>query len=493
MSAVHPALESGRNKIRVASHAALPPLYFTHHAVIVDKTLQAYNNVEYAEEAGRAKDPHEDLVSPFALHYVFEHRTDIELAISTQDHGALTSADKFTKSEDARRKKLLSHERIHRPLFQVLRDTADLFFVSRGRDLFAIVRRFPHMEECLSDMLRALPGLALAAGWYERAWGVLAYTAQFFKRGSLPDRLGSDGEEVWESCDGALWWILACYEYGEASEDFARVEKRLYPLVRSVISHHLSGQAPGVAVTQEGLLQLKGAQSSDGSMPVELQALWYNALKTADAFAVKFRDQKMAAQASALARRVEDAVNQLFWLPDAGYYAACLRDGVQDRRLRPGQVFLMSLPFAVAPAERWQQVLSALEKNLMTPFGLRSLSREDPAYQGRVTHALGSERLEASAGAVDAGSLGPYCIARLKAFGYTPSSQSALARMLRPLEDHVRNRGLGGISEYFDGDPPHAPHGDPWSAVAVAEVLRAIAALDEQKSGLVDTSEAFRG
>lgn len=481
---LHPALETSRNRVRVSTSPVLPPLYVMHQAVIVDKSLQWYRNVEYGEEASRARDAHEDLFSPFALHYVFEHRAEAELSVSTQDHGPFGSVDKLVKTEEARRKKLAVPFQAPTPLFETLRLGADRFFVARGRDLAAIVRRFPRMEESFPDMLRALPGLALTTRSYDRAGAVLAYAAQFFKRGALPGRLGAEGEELWDAPESALWWILACFEYGEASEDFARIERRYYPLIRASIASHVAGHVPGLEVSKEGLLAVQSGSFSRSGEPLLLQALWYNALRSAEAFAVKFRDRKTVASTAELAGRVADAVNRRFWMEELGTYAAWRPiDGVPDTALRPDQVFLVSLPFALAPAERWPRLLVLLEKNLLTPFGLRTLSVDHPSYEGRAARQPSSGEIDLRRGAVDPATIGPYCLAQLRASGYTASAAAALGRLFRPLEDHVRKRGLAGISEAFDGDPPHAPHGDPWCALAAGEVLRALEAIGEAESG----------
>ncbi len=480
---LHPAIESGPNRIRVSTSPALPPLYFIHHAVIVDKSLQWNRNVEYVEEASRARDAHEDLFSPFALHYVFEHRAEAEFSVSTQDHGPFAAVERLFKAEEARRKKL-AQPSTGTPLFEILRLGADRFFVSRGRDLTTVVRRFPRMEESFPDMLRALPGLALSTRWLERAGSVLAYAAQFFKRGALPGRLGEGGEELWDAPESALWWILACFEYGEESEDYSGIERRFYALIRAAVSSHVAGHVPGLSLSQEGLLAVQGGPFSRAGEPLLLEALWYNALKAAEAFAVKFRDRKTAASAGELAGRVADAVNQRFWMEDLGTYAAWRSlSGVPDTAMKPDPVFLVSLPFALAPQERWPQMLGLLEKNLLTPFGLRTLSADHPSYEGRAVRGAPSGEIDLRRGAVDPATMGPYCLAQLRAGGYTPSVAAGLARLFRPLEDHVRKRGLAGISEAFDGDAPHAPHGDPWSALAAGEVLRALEALAEAESG----------
>jgi predicted glycogen debranching enzyme len=206
--------------------------------------------------------------------------------------------------------------------------------------------------------------------------------------------------------------------------------------------------------------------------PVEVQALWYNALRTLEAFAAKVDDTVTSARCLELALDlVRPNFVRLFW-NDVG---ACLYDVVdgdeRDASIRPNQIFTVSLPYTMLPEDKERQVVDVVERDLLTPYGLRTLARTDPSYHGRYEGDQRSRDAAYHQGTVWPWLLGPFCTAYIKVNG--PESRARVAQWLAPFREHLHSAGLGQISEIFDGDPPHHPRGCIAQAWSVAEILRA--------------------
>jgi glycogen debranching enzyme len=204
--------------------------------------------------------------------------------------------------------------------------------------------------------------------------------------------------------------------------------------------------------------------------PVEIQALWFNALTILADLEKRAGRAKEAARLVQSAKQVKDRFLATFWNDEAG----CLFDVVDgDRRdpsIRPNQIFALSLPFPLLPKEQARSVLKVVEEKLLTPYGLRSLAPDDPAYRGRYAGGPGERDAAYHQGTVWSWLLGPYAEAVVRTLG-APGKPKA-RRALEGITPHLREAGLGTISEIFDGDAPHAPRGCPAQAWSVGEVLR---------------------
>jgi glycogen debranching enzyme len=207
--------------------------------------------------------------------------------------------------------------------------------------------------------------------------------------------------------------------------------------------------------------------------PVEIQALWYNALKIMEDFAAQFGktdDQKRFRNISSL---LQWTFNRVFW----NEKEQCLFDvvnGVADASIRPNQIFAISLRHPLVTGEQAKSVLDVVERELLTPYGLRTLSPKDPEYRGRFEGDMASRDSAYHQGTVWPWLLGPFISAYVKTFGRTEETLLKVSTWLTPLRTHMREAGIGQISEVFDGDAPHNPGGCFAQAWSVAEILRAL-------------------
>ncbi len=333
----------------------------------------------------------------------------------------------------------------------------------------------------------SLPGLLLAMDRFEDAKGVLKAFALRCKRGLVPNFVGH-GEAGYNSVDASLWFFYAVHKYLSYTGDMEFVEK-LWPKLRDI----LRAYARGVEVKGEGIIRadddgLISAGSRDTQLTwmdariwgravtprdgkaVEINALWYNALKTAELLSEKLGED--ASTYGRLAQGVRESFNA-FWNPDK----KCLYDVIdkmgKDASVRPNQIFAVSLPFRILKKGKEKRIVSRVREDLLTPYGLRSLSPRESGYVGVYMGDQARRDLAYHQGTVWSWLLGPYVTAFLRTEGYSRDGRRKAEELLKPLlGEHIRKAGLGTISEIFDGDAPHTPRGCISQAWSVGELLR---------------------
>ena len=337
------------------------------------------------------------------------------------------------------------------------------------------------------DTMIALPGLALATGRPELAVRVLRTFARFVDQGMLPNRFPDEAETPeYNTVDATLWWFEAIRATHEATGDDGLL-KDLFPALENVVEWHRRGTRYGIGEDPvDGLLragepgvQLTWMDAKVGDWvvtprigkPVEINALWYNALRTMAAFARRL--QRPATTWETAADRVRDGFGR-FWNERTGHcYDVLEGPSGDDGSLRPNQIFAVSLPESPLPAERQRRVVEACARHLLTSHGLRSLAPGDPAYRGAYGGAQTERDGAYHQGTVWGWLLGPFALAHARAYG----DREAARALLEPLAHHLADYGVGSIAEIFDGEPPFAPRGCIAQAWSVAETLRAWQAL----------------
>jgi predicted glycogen debranching enzyme len=363
---------------------------------------------------------------------------------------------------------------------------ADYFVVLREREVPAIVAGYPYYDDHVRDTLLALPGLLLVTGRPREAKAILRAYARALERGLLPKRFPDGTRPEYGSVDATLWFFVAVFKYLQYTGDFDFVRTELRIPLLEVMRYFYEGTRFGVRIDRDGLLQcgepgigLTWMDARVGDQPVtrrdgkavELNALWYNALKVMERLAERFSIPNDMARFARRAEQVELSFLSTFWNPEQG----CLHDvatptGVETA-VRPNQILAVSLPFPLLDSESAESVVRVVGAKLLTPLGLRSLDPEHPAYQGAVD---GDEAQRARAqhqGTSWTWLLGPYISALVKCRG--ESGRAEAARLLDPVQRHLLDDCLGQVSEMSWGQQPHWPRGCPASAAAVGELLRA--------------------
>jgi glycogen debranching enzyme len=387
------------------------------------------------------------------------------------------------------------------PFVQRLVLAADQFIVARdipvpggvehGR---SVIAGYPWFNDWGRDTMIALPGLCLSTGRHAEAATILRSFARFVRDGLLPNDFPDRAEDVpqYHTIDASLWYPIAMRAHREATGDPALLDE-LLPTLQSILDAHIAGTRFGIGMDPaDGLLRggADGYQLTwmdarvDGwvvtprrGKPVEIQALWVNALRIAGERLVERGDDAgnaAGARYLAIASQAESSCRARFWDPVRGYLLDVV-DGPDgdDPALRPNQLLAVSLPHPLIDGEAARRVVAAVHDELAVPLGLRSLAPSDPAYR---PHYQGDRRFRDAGyhqGTVWTWLVGAYAEATARVTG---DPESGLA-ILRPFEAHLSDGGLGSVSEILEPEPPFEPRGCPFQAWGVAEVLRVWRAL----------------
>ena len=332
------------------------------------------------------------------------------------------------------------------------------------------------------DTMIALPGLTLATGRPEAARRILTTFARFVDGGMLPNVFPDAGPEPeYNTVDAALWYVEAVRAYHAATGDDPTL-RELFPALEQIVRGYTAGTRYGIRVDGDGLVtagepgvQLTWMDAKVGDWvvtprigkPVEINALWYNALIAMAAFARRLG--RSTAEWSAMAERTTAGFTR-FWNAEAGYcYDVIDGPGGPEAALRPNQILAVSLPASPLPPERQRLVVDACSRQLLISYGLRSLAPGEPSYQPR--YAGGPRERDGAyhQGTAWAWLLGPFALAHHRVHGDREAARAFLA----PMAQHLRDHGLGSIAEVFEAEPPFRPDGCIAQAWSVAETLRA--------------------
>ena len=366
---------------------------------------------------------------------------------------------------------------------------ADQFIVDRqvasNADGKSIIAGYHWFNDWGRDTMISLPGLTLATGRPEIARSIIATFAEYISQGMLPNRF-PDGDSLtdhdYNTVDATLWYFEAVRQYYAQTEDGEFLQE-IFPKLADIIDWHQRGTRYGIKLDSDGLLRagVEGVQLTwmdalvNGEVitprygkPIEVNALWYNALLTMSAFASTLGQD--ASQYEQMAQTTQQGFAR-FWNQSTGYCFDVLDspDGTNDPALRPNQIFALSLPESPLTQEQQRGVIEACQQSLLTSYGLRSLDRHNPQYKG---HYGGDQYDRDSAyhqGTVWGWLIGAFALAHFRVYGDRDRALS----FLEPTIDHLSNAGLGSISEIFDGDAPFNPRGCIAQAWSVAEILRA--------------------
>ncbi len=362
------------------------------------------------------------------------------------------------------------------------------FLARRSNGAWTLIAGYPWFTDWGRDTFISLPGLLLGEQpLREEARSILESYAAHRAQGLLPNRFPDEGETPeYNSADATLWWFVAAHHYLMHGDEGDFLRGVFVPAAGDILDHLARGTLFRIGVDpQDGLVtagdpstQLTWMDARIHGTPVtprhgkavELNALYYNALRITARWARHAHAHELAEQAFLRATRLRTRFREFFWCASR----QCLRDTGESSQLRPNQIFAVSLPYTPLEEPEQRAVVRAVFEKLYTPFGLRTLAPDDERYRG----AYGGG-VEARDGAYHQGTvwpwlLGHYLEAMLKAFGRSPERLEWAREALKPLEAHREAEGcLGSIAEIFDGAPPHRWNGAPAQAWSVAEFERA--------------------
>jgi len=426
---------------------------------------------------------------------------EVALAKRQSETGALL--DRFFAANDAT-------AQVTSPAVQQLVLAADQFIAARplpeAADAKTILAGYPWFSDWGRDTMIALPGLCLATGRPWLARNILRTFSRFVSEGMLPNRFPSAGEApAYNTVDAALWYLEAVRQYFEATSDIGMLHE-LLPVLEGIIDAHVRGTrynihvdpADGLLFAGEAGVQLTWMDAKVGDRvvtprigkPVEVNALWLNAAAMMARFARTLGQN--AARYEELAERARTGFAR-FWNLEKKFCfdvidAPGSPDG-KDAALRPNQIFAVSLPETALAPEQQRAVVDVCARELLTSFGLRSLGRNEPGYQGRYAGSPEERDGAYHQGTVWGWLLGPFALAHFRVYGNAAEAMS----FLEPMFGQIHAAGLGTAGEIFDGDQPFAPNGCIAQAWTVGETLRAWRAITAARDTEETTRRAFAG
>jgi predicted glycogen debranching enzyme len=496
------SLTVARGRFEVHAYEGAPPLRLALRPraglFVVDERVS--RDVFYRVERDRGYDHVEDLYSPGRFTLELRPGESAALVASTEpwDMLELDPAAIF----DAERRRLEHLVTIAPPAAQTgtpaqLVLAADQFVIlpgsrleesvlahAAGEHVRTVVAGYHWFTDWGRDTMISLEGLTLCTGRQAEARAILRTFSHYVKDGLIPN-LFPEGQRtaIYNTADATLWYFHALDRYYTVTRDRETLEL-LFPVLESIVRHHVAGTEFCIGVdAADGLLaaSAEGYQLTwmdakvDGwvvtprrGKPVEIQALWYNALRLMARWAAELR--RPGEDFETLAARAFTSFNTRFWF-EAGGHLFDVVDGPDgdDPSLRPNQIFSVSLRFPILEERRWGMVLGTVADRLLTPFGVRTLDPRHPAYRPRYEGNLWARDAAYHQGLVWPWLIGHFLDAWRRVHGPEPRARE----LLKGLEGHLLDAGIGTVSEIFDADPPHAPRGCVAQAWSVAELLRA--------------------
>jgi len=445
-----------------------------------------YYGVEYLEEQKRGYDYTEDLFTPGFFEIKVKKGDSIVFSASTKEEKPSGLKQKFTKTVAGK---------IPRDSFSnCLRNAAQQFIEKRGNSTL-IIAGYPWFGAWGRDTFISLPGLVLARQKISLYTDVLDTQVARLKDGLFPN-MGNPENPAYNSIDAPLWFFWTLQKYLESGG--LDCWNRYSEAAKSILYSFKNGTAFNIHMRENGLIYadapgkaLTWMDAIVHGVPVtprrgyvvEINALWYNAICFSLEMARKAKDKSFLKDFESLPAIVKKSFIDLFWNNKAGYLADYVNDEEgQNLFVRPNMVLATSLPFSMLDSEQMKKVLDVIDKELVTPRGLRTLSPRNNLYKGT---CYGNQEERDSAyhqGTVWPWLVGPFCEGWLKIYG--KQGVNKVRKLVYGFEEVMNEHGVSTISEIYDGDPPHAPRGAISQAWSVSEVLRMIELLDDKYSDM---------
>lgn len=489
----HMKIEAITYGVKVTAFDGATPFYLRSAKATVEPHHEWYRSCFFSQERARGLDDNEDHLFAANFHAVLKLKSSISIVVSTAEN-ALLDAHAVTEELASREQNILHLGTVDVSANQKALPNRDQLLLAA--DQFIVKRALPEESEGRSviagyhwfgdwgrDTMIALPGLTLSTGRPEVARQILLAFSRYVDQGMLPNNFpDAGGRPEYNTVDASLWYFEAIRQYHAVTGDVATI-KKLFPILAMIVDAHIQGTRYNIHVDPaDGLLygggpgvQLTWMDAKIGDWivtprtgkPVEINALWINALHTLSALA---RVLKITVAYEQLESKAKKNF-QRFW----NEARSCCFDVIDapaignDSALRPNQIFAVSLPISPLTLQQQKSVVDVCARELLTPFGLRTLAPSEPGYIGHYAGTPTARDAAYHQGTVWAWLLGPFAVAHFRIYNDAATAQ----QFLEPLAEQIFSHGVGSISEIFDAEPPFAPNGCIAQAWSVAELLRA--------------------
>ncbi len=482
-----------------AAHMTMPGGYF-------EQDSNWWYSMKYRVDAFRGQQDHEDVCAVGSFHRTITGDDTISLVISASagSGGAKDmslSLDEVRTARQKRRNDLYEKAKASNEEEKLLVLAADQMVVRRAvsntQVSASILAGYHWFADWGRDTFIALPGTLLSTGRFDEAREVLETFGNVLDGGQIPNRFDDYGNPPhYNSIDASLWFVNAAWQYLQATSDLKLFRTKFRPMLKEIVEFYHMGTRDNIHADNDGLItggdpdtQLTWMDAKCNGISftprygkaVEINALWYNALRIMEETANSSAERKIYQDR---AEKAADSFVNRFWNPESNcLYDFIYPDGTPDAAIRPNQIMAVSLPFTCLPADIASSVVNVVKDQLLTPFGLRSLSPLDSRYRGWYGGDQFSRDSGYHQGTVWGWLMGPFVEAFLKVNDYSECSRRQAYEYLSPMIEHARSGGcIGSIAEIFDGDFPHRPKGCIAQAWSVAEVLRVLKLINNHKA-----------
>jgi predicted glycogen debranching enzyme len=487
----------------IVGDPAFPPLRLRMHArdTAFTHRPRTISHVVHRVEQSRGYDARGDLWSPGYFQVRLQPGEEATLAASTEPWETIDShpPGEVETAERTRRSGLLHNAPA--PLRHEMPElvlAADQFIVepvgrvaATGDEVRTVMAGYHWFTDWGRDTMISLEGLCLLTGRHREAGSILRMFAHHVRDGLIPNLFPEgDSHGLYHTADATLWFFhaVARYEHHTGDRETLRL---VLPVLAEIVERHVAGTQFGIGVDPaDGLLRAGApgyqltwmdAKADDWVVtprrgkPVEINALWYQALCLLEEWVAK-EGFDVGVDLTSLRETVRESFNRRFWYEKGSYLFDVVdgEDGGDDPSLRPNQVFAVSLPHSVLRPDRWGPVVETVRRHLVTPVGLRTLDQGHPDYKASYDGDLRARDAAYHQGTVWPWLLGPFVDAWLKAF---PERRDEARAMLRGLFEHLGQAGIGSVSEIFDAEEPFTPRGCIAQAWSVSELIRAAASI----------------
>jgi len=463
--------EAGHFSIQPYQH--LPPLHFYYESGNFHADGVWFKNHEYLRELERGMDFHEDLYSPGVLDFAIKPNEPVHLVATLENKVPALAAPKTVLSD---------------PIARAL----DQFRVLRADGRPTLVAGYPWFTDWSRDTLISLPALMACGFEASETKAILEFLLAERKQGILPNRFSdSHSTPEYNTVDASLWLFVAADAYVAATGDKDFVRKTLFPAAMDIISWHIRGTFYGIHVDHADRLlsageagtQLTWMDAKVGDFvvtprmgkPVEINALWFNALRIASHWAAMLGKSDIASQLAGEAEEVSVSFADKFWNAERGCLYDVLTPEGPDASLRPNQLFALSLPYPLVSETQAKSIIRVVRETLLTPAGLRTLEPADPRYRPRYEGDLFSRDSAYHQGTVWPWLTGPFIDAYLYAFGSSSEAKAECRTIADSILKLMDGYCAGSIGEVYDGDAPHHPGGCPAQLWSVAQIALSLA------------------
>lgn len=486
---LNPAVEQAPNHFRMHPYEGLPSITFHFGDCGAFEPDGRWTcAIQYELERERGMDHKEDLYSPGCIRLKLEPSHTAWIVADVEENVVWDGARLSELAEEYRQKQVVANS----PFEARLTAAATQFRAFKQDGTATVMAGFPWFAAWGRDTMISLPGLLITQGAFDDARSVMEGLLKHINQGLIPNQFPDIGPPEYNTMDATLWMFQAAWSYVQCGGGLNWIKEVFYPAAKNIIAWHERGTLYEIGVDPDDGLLRGGV---DGTMltwmdakvgdwvvtprrgkPIEVNALWFNALRIMLHWATEFEDLDYARKIRGLAKRAQHSFNTKFWNSQQNCAHDLLEESGDrpDGKLRPNQIFAVSLPFPLFDETQRQSIVKMVERELLTPVGLRSLARSDPDYRPRYEGDRVSRDGAYHNGTVWPWLMGPFVTAYLRAFGKSAENVAHCRALVDAFEPLVLTLGLGSIPEIFDGDPPHRPRGCIAQAWSVGELLRVL-------------------